>query len=94
MFNTKIFNPTTSVAERKVINTIYNKNDRFCWVLVMSPIISSKMIIELGENRRRNCNIGAELVATGAAPVLSRASLPILWEFAVSMSFCFSHATV
>lgn len=38
------------------------------------------MIIELGENRRRNCNIGAELVATGVAPVLARASLPILWE--------------
>ena len=49
----------------------------------MSPIISSKMIIELGENRRRNCNIGAELVATGVA-----------LGIAASMSFCFSHATV
>lgn len=47
-------------------------------MLVMSPIISLKMIIELGENRRRNCNIGAELVATGVAPVLARASLTVL----------------
>ena len=74
----------------KVINTTYTKNNRFCWVLVMSPTISWKMIIELGENRRRNCNTGAELVAPGGAPVLTRASLPILWELPFACFTCYS----
>lgn len=86
----KFLNPTTLVIVGKVINTTYTKNNRFCWVLVMSPIISSKMIVELGENRRRNCNIGAELVAPGGVPVLTRASLPILWELPFACFTCYS----
>lgn len=55
------------------MNTPYNKSERF-WVLLRARDVPCPHLlngIQFCENRGRNCNRGAEFVATGAAPVLA-----------------------